>query len=112
MKTSKSMRILPAAATLGGLLLAAGADSVPGPLTSPVHGIDLAAIDHSVQPGVDFFRYANGNLLKSTQIPPDRSNYGNGAVLVELTNDRLRKIIEGAQSGSDSGSAQARQIGD
>jgi putative endopeptidase len=106
------MHILPAAATLGGLLLAAVAGSVPGPLTSAVHGIDVAAIDHSVQPGVDFFRYANGNWLKATQIPPDRSNYGNGAVLVELTNDRLRKIIEGAQTGSDSASTQSRQIGD
>jgi predicted metalloendopeptidase len=94
------------------LLFAATAASVPEPLTSTAHGIDFAGIDHTVQPGTDFFRYANGNWLKTAQIPADRSNYGNGAVLVELTNDRVRALIEGAQKASGPESSDARQIGD
>ena len=33
------------------------------------HGVDLAGIDRSVAPGDDFFRYANGTWLKTTEIP-------------------------------------------
>ena len=101
-----------AAAAIIGLVLAASAGSVPEPVTGAGHGIDLAGIDHAVQPGMDFFRYANGNWLKKTQIPPDRSTYGNGAALVELTNDRVRALVEGAEKASAAESSEIRQIGD
>jgi predicted metalloendopeptidase len=39
-------------------------------------GINLAAMDKSVVPGDDFFRYANGSWVKNTQIPDDRSSIG------------------------------------
>lgn len=39
-------------------------------------GIDLSGVDHNVQPGDDFFRYANGSWLKTAKIPADRSSTG------------------------------------
>ena len=39
-------------------------------------GIDLTAMDKSVKPGDDFFAYANGNWVKRTEIPADRSSVG------------------------------------
>src|SRR4051794_21032931 len=51
-------------------------------------GMDLA-----VQPGVDFFRYANGGWLASTEIPKDRSSWGVGAQVAELTDERVAKLI-------------------
>ncbi len=39
-------------------------------------GIDVSAIDKSVKPGDDFFAYANGNWVKRTEIPADRSSIG------------------------------------
>ena len=39
-------------------------------------GIDLAAMDKSVKPGDDFFQYANGSWIKTTEIPADRSSIG------------------------------------
>jgi predicted metalloendopeptidase len=39
-------------------------------------GIDLSAMDKSVKPGDDFFAYANGNWVKRTEIPADRSSVG------------------------------------
>ena len=39
-------------------------------------GVDLSARDESVDPGDDFFRYANGTWLDNTTILEDRSNYG------------------------------------
>ena len=36
-------------------------------------GIAVANMDRSVKPGDDFYRYANGDWIKRTEIPPDRS---------------------------------------
>jgi hypothetical protein len=38
--------------------------------TAPALGIDLSWVDHGVKPGNDFFKYANGNWLKTAEIPP------------------------------------------
>ena len=39
-------------------------------------GIDRRWMDKSVVPGDDFYKYANGNWVKNTQIPADRSRIG------------------------------------
>ena len=46
----------------------------PPPPPAQRLGLDLAGMDKSVAPGDDFFRYANGAWLKSTEIPADRSS--------------------------------------
>ena len=72
-------------------------------------GVDLAGMDTAVTPGDDFFAYANGTWLKSTEIPADRSSWGTGAELVELTNKREATLIQtaGHAKGPD-----ARKIAD
>jgi putative endopeptidase len=94
--------LLTAATTLGF----AAASAAPG-----ARGIDVAAIDRTVAPGNDFFRYANGTWLKTTEIPADRSSYGTGVALVELNSKRTRELIEGAASNATGGD-DARRIGD
>jgi predicted metalloendopeptidase len=75
-------------------------------------GIDLEGIDHSVRPGDDFFRYANGTWVKTTEIPADRASYGPGAMLAELTTQRTAELVrQAAESGAAFGSAQQR-VGD
>jgi predicted metalloendopeptidase len=111
MKTSTRSVACRAAAASIALVLAAGALAA-SELPGFPHGLDLAGIDRSVQPGNDFFAYANGTWLKTTEIPPDRSSYGSGAELVELTNKRTAALIREADAPSASKSAQARQIGD
>src|SRR3569623_3531060 len=39
-------------------------------------GVDLSAMDKSVQPGDNFFSYVNGNWYKQAVIPADRSSIG------------------------------------
>jgi predicted metalloendopeptidase len=95
-----------------GLALAASMASAPDAAAAVAHALDLAAIDRSVQPGEDFFAYANGNWLKTTQIPPDRSAYGVDAMLVELTNKRTAALIQEANARGPAQGAEARQIGD
>ena len=75
------------------------------------HGLDVAGIDKSVAPGDDFFRYANGVWLKSTEIPADRSSYGSGAQLTELTAERTAELIRTAAANAAAGT-EARKIGD
>jgi putative endopeptidase len=96
-----------AAALSIGLLLATAANCAEFP-----HGLDLAGIDHSVKPGDNFFAYANGSWIKTTQIPPDRSDYSIGAMLVELTNKRTAALMRQADAPGAAKSAEVRQIGD
>ena len=56
-------------------------------------GVDLAAMDPAVKPGNDFFRYVNGEWLKSAQIPPDRSSTGSFLTLYIQSEERLSGIV-------------------
>ncbi len=94
------------------LSAAAMVTGTPAAGTAPsAHGIDLAGLDRADLPGDDFFRYANGAWLKSTEIPADRSSYGTGAVLAELNTRRTAALIKGAAAHAPAGS-DARKIGD
>jgi putative endopeptidase len=57
-------------------------------------GIDTAGMDRNVKPGDDFFAYVNGTWAKNTPIPEDRSSYGGFAVLRDLSEARLRQLVE------------------
>jgi putative endopeptidase len=89
---------------------AAGAG--PEPSAPAPSGIDLAGIDRNVVPGDDFFGYANGAWLKATEIPADRSTWGAGDILTELTARRTADLIAEAAKGKGPGGSEARKIGD
>ena len=57
-------------------------------------GFDIAGMDKSAVPGDNFFQYANGNWVKTTEIPADRSSYNSFTLLVEKAAAREREIIE------------------
>jgi len=59
-------------------------------------GFDLAGMDRNVAPGDNFYRYANGNWERVTEIPADRSNYGMFTVLDDLSRQRTRIILDEA----------------
>ncbi len=83
------------ATALAALVTLAGCSNTPTapPLNS---GIDLANFDRSVRPQDDFFRFVNGNWLKTAEIPADRSNYGAFTKIAEQTEKDLRAIIDEA----------------
>ncbi|MCU0685665.1 MAG: M13 family metallopeptidase, partial [Polyangiaceae bacterium] len=74
-------------------------------------GLDLAGMDRATLPGNDFFVYGNGSWLKQTEIPADRSGYGTGAILTELTAKRTAELIAEADAKAPPGS-DARKVGD
>ena len=69
-------------------------------------------MDRSVKPGDNFFEYANGDWIKRTAIPPDRSRIGVFSTLADLSDKRTAALIEeAAKSGGPAGSS-ARKIAD
>jgi putative endopeptidase len=75
-------------------------------------GIDLAGMDRNIAPGDDYFGFANGTWLKTTEIPADRSTWGAGAIVAEQTAKRTADLIaEAAKQDAPAGS-DARKVGD
>src|SRR6476661_2696213 len=62
--------------SLSFLFAQSGAPASADAPAKAVHGIAVANMDPTVQPGDDFFQYANGQWIKRTVIPPDRSRVG------------------------------------
>src|SRR5262252_8425052 len=83
-------------------LLLAGSNLCLSHRAARAQGLDRAGMDTSVDPGDDFFRYANGSWLKAAQIPADRPSYGAFDVIAEKVNQRTAELIKGAaQSAND-----------
>jgi putative endopeptidase len=57
-------------------------------------GFDLNGMDRAVQPGDDFFKFADGASVAKIVIPADRSRWGNFAVLSELSENRVHAILD------------------
>ena len=72
-------------------------------------GINVAAMDTSANPGDDFYRYANGQWMKTTEIPADRSSTGAFLVAFEATEKHKTSLIANlVKSSQAAGSNEAR----
>ena len=52
-----------------------------------------ADMDRSIRVQDDLFRHVNGSWLQDTEIPEDKSNYGSFGKLADLSQVRIKKII-------------------
>jgi predicted metalloendopeptidase len=68
---------------------------------APTSGIDTQYIDKSVRAQDDFFQHLNGEWLRSTEIPADKSSWGSFAKLRDDTTFHLRDLIQGLQGRKD-----------
>ncbi len=66
------------------------------PTSAQSKAFDLSLMDTSVEACDDFYQYANGNWIRNTLIPPDRSRYGTFDVVRESNENLLRDILETA----------------
>jgi len=69
-------------------------------------------IDPRVNPGVDFFAYANGGWLKRHPIPHSESGWGIGNEVNDEINARLRKIDEAAAKKQSPAGSDEQKVGD
>lgn len=99
----------PALALIGSACQRSGGGAQTGTPTFGTFGFDTAGMDRSVAPGDDFFRYANGNWVATTEIPADRSSLNSFGRLTIQAEERTRAIVEEAAGG---GEGDAAKIGD
>jgi putative endopeptidase len=65
-------------------------------------GFDTSGMDKSVAPGDDFYLFANGEWAKNAVIPDDKSNYGMFTALGDLSQVRVREVLDAEKLNSKS----------
>ncbi|MEK6806252.1 MAG: M13-type metalloendopeptidase [Pseudomonadota bacterium] len=102
-------------AAFAALVLAACTPPTPAPappVAAPVSGVDIASLDAAAKPQDDFFRYVNGLWIAKTEIPADRGVYGSFHVLRDLSEQRVKQLIESVSQGKTRQGGEAQKIGD
>lgn len=69
-------------------------------------------IDSLVNPGDDFFTYANGRWIKTAVIPPTENGVGGFYDLHKATQERLKGMLEDLANGSNKEGSLEQQVGD
>ena len=113
-------KIIPVILAIGSMQAGAIALANPAtPAAAGAHapafgawGFDLAALDKSVQPGDDFFRYANGSWIKNTAVPADRSRWGTFDALIAKAETDLKSIVDGLVAAPPAAGTDARRVAD
>ncbi|HYP31785.1 MAG TPA: M13 family metallopeptidase, partial [Burkholderiaceae bacterium] len=96
-----------------------GADSaatVVAPVASvppaPESGLDKSGMDAAVRPQDDLFKAMNGTWIQKTDIPADKSAWGTFYQLRELSDQRVKSIIEELASKQQAAGTVDAKIGD
>jgi putative endopeptidase len=95
-----------AAALSSGLVSAAGAQTVGDRAPSAQD----SGVDAGIQPGDDFFAYANGDWLKATEIPAGQQRWDARHQIAELTRQRVAKLL--ADAGAEPVASSERKVAD
>ncbi|MEO8042964.1 MAG: M13 family metallopeptidase [Acidobacteriota bacterium] len=75
-------------------------------------GFDTKRMDTSGDACNDFFQYANGTWLRTTEIPASESRWGTFNILANNNNSMLREILEAAAKTKSGNGSDAQLIGD
>src|ERR1700685_2742658 len=81
-----------------GVLLFAGVALAQNP---PSSGVDLGAMDRTVNPCQDFFRFACGNWMKENPIPAQYAVWGRFQELADRNQEVLHQILEDSAKHQD-----------
>jgi len=75
-------------------------------------GLDLSAGNPQIKPGDDFFAFASGKWYDTFEIPPDRSSYGPFHKLNDVSEERVKKLIEQAAQSNPADGTPEQKVGD
>lgn len=92
----------------GGLAIAGS--WTPSPTVADTAMTVDAGVDTHIQPGDDFFAYANGNWLKSNEIPAGKERWNARSELEERTHQQVLNLIDGVDSAPEG--SLARKVAD
>jgi putative endopeptidase len=85
----------------------------PAPAPELKSGLFLDGFDRTVKPQDDLFRFVNGKWLATTEIPPDKSNYGSFGILDDLAKEEVRQlIVETSRQTNRAPGSDAQKVGD
>jgi putative endopeptidase len=74
---------------------AAATAAVPLPtMTFGKTGLDVVNIDKTIDPGDDFFAYANAKWLKANPLPPEFSRFGSFDLLREKSTSDVKALVD------------------
>jgi putative endopeptidase len=73
---------------------------------------DKSDMDTTVNPGDDFYRYANGGWLKKTKIPGTETGWGSFNVLYNDNLKNLRSMLEETSKAEQKKGSAAQKVGD
>src|SRR4051812_17162161 len=97
----------------------AGTSTVASPTDMPAAapaalaaGLDRAGMDSAARPQDSLFFSMNGAWLKATPIPADKADYGTFTQLYDLSNERVKAIIEKLGSTPQAAGTNNAKIGD
>jgi putative endopeptidase len=97
---------------LGALGAPAGTARAQDAPQQQEHGVVVGDIDKSIKPGDDFFRYANGEWIKRTEIPPDRGGISVFSMLNDIAVKRTSDLIEEIAKSNPAAGSGNRKISD
>ena len=72
----------------------AATNSAAPPPRVPAFSVDY--MDRSVNPGTDFYQFANGQWLKNNPVPPDKARWASFSELAERNWYLIHEILESA----------------
>ena len=88
------------AASAAALLAACSPEKPPAPAAETpkaalgAFGVDTTAMDTSVKPGDDFFKYVNGSWLATVKMPADKTRFGAFDQLRDKSENDVHTILE------------------
>jgi endothelin-converting enzyme/putative endopeptidase len=114
------MRHLPLlAASLAAFLAACSGEDAAAPLPPErpkaaigTFGIDTAAMDTSVKPGDDFYRYVNGAWVSTFPMPADKARYGVFDALRDKSEVDVRTLLDELAASSPAPGSVQQKVAD
>ena len=75
----------------------------PKPAVPKTPYIDRQNMNLAVEPGDDFYQYANGEWLKKNPVPASKTSWGSGMILYEKSLDAMKTLLEDAAKNPGQG---------
>lgn len=108
------------AASLAMLLPGCSGTTAPGPEakaapTTPAlgtFGVETANMDTTVEPGDDFFKYANGKWLATFQMPADKARFGAFDALGDKSETDVKAVLDDLAKTQPAAGTTAAKVGD
>jgi putative endopeptidase len=106
------LALTPLAASFWAQGLAWGLPGAAGaqPVNDLAPSVHESGVDAGVQPGDDFFAYANGEWLKATDIPAGKQRWDARSEIAETTRQRVVKLL--ADAGAAPAGSSERKVAD